>query len=84
MDQELYSINKARMLMGGISRGTLYGLLRTGVLRSVPIGRRRFITAEAIKFFIASASEKDSPGQQCDSPGTQFAALLKTRPPSAA
>ena len=62
MDQELYSINQARMLMGGISRGTLYGLLRSGVLISVPIGRRRFITAEAIKSFIASAAEKDAQG----------------------
>lgn len=62
MDRELYSINQARMLMGGISRGTLYGLLRSGVLISVPIGRRRFITAEAIKSFIASAAEKDAQG----------------------
>lgn len=58
MDQELYSINQAQMLMGGISRGTLYGLLRTGVLRNVPIGRRRFITAEAIKSFIVCVRER--------------------------
>jgi hypothetical protein len=32
-------------LLGGIARNTLYDLLRSGALASVPIGRRRFIPA---------------------------------------
>ncbi len=77
MDQELYSINQARMLMGGISRGTLYGLLRSGVLISVPIGRRRFITAEAIKSFIADA---DAQGCRVIASGRISRLRLKMRP----
>jgi hypothetical protein len=48
MDRELYSIEQARALLGGIARNTLYDLLRSGALTSVPIGRRRFIAAEAL------------------------------------
>ena len=80
MDQELYSINQARMLMGGISRGTLYGLLRSGVLISVPIGRRRFITAEAIKSFIANAAERDAEGCRLIASGRISRLRLKMRP----
>ena len=41
MERELYSIEQARVLLGGIARNTLYDLLRSGALASVPIGRRR-------------------------------------------
>ena len=37
-DRALYSIQEARKLLGGISRNTIYGLLRTGELASVVIG----------------------------------------------
>ena len=56
MDRKLYSIEQARALLGGIARNTLYDLLRSGALASVPIGRRRFIAAEAIAAFVANTS----------------------------
>ena len=56
MNQELYSIEQARALLGGIARNTIYELLRSGELASVPIGRRRFIAASAIASFIATTS----------------------------
>jgi hypothetical protein len=56
MDRELYSIEQARARLGGIARNTLYDLLRSGALASVPIGRRRFIAAEAIAAFVANTS----------------------------
>ena len=55
MDRELYSIEEACRLMGGIAKNTLYRLLRSGALASVPIGRRRFIAAEAIATFVANS-----------------------------
>lgn len=61
MDRELYSIEQARALLGGIARNTLYDLLRSGALASVPIGRRRFISARAIAAFIASTSTTEAP-----------------------
>ena len=61
MAGELYSIEEARALLGGIARNTLYDLLRSGALASVPIGRRRFIAAEAIAAFIANASTTNGP-----------------------
>jgi predicted DNA-binding transcriptional regulator AlpA len=36
-DRVLHSIQEARKLLGGISRNTIYGLLRTGELPSVLI-----------------------------------------------
>jgi hypothetical protein len=61
MDRELYSIEQARALLGGIARNTLYDLLRSGALASVPIGRRRFISARAIAAFIATTSTTEAP-----------------------
>jgi excisionase family DNA binding protein len=40
----------------GISRTNLYELIASGKLKTVKIGRRRFVTVEAIDEFIASLS----------------------------
>ncbi|MDB6100569.1 MAG: hypothetical protein JWO52_568 [Gammaproteobacteria bacterium] len=39
--RELYPIEEARELLGGISRNTIYCIIRSGDLRSVVIGRGR-------------------------------------------
>jgi hypothetical protein len=62
-DRELYSIEEARELLGGISRNTIYGFLRRGDLASVVLGCRRFISAAAIKEFIRTATTKVSPSR---------------------
>jgi len=54
--RELYSIEEARALLGGIARNTIYELMKTASLPSVVIGRRRFVSAESISAFIAGAS----------------------------
>lgn len=60
-DRALYSIQEARKLLGGISRNTIYGLLRTGALASVVVGCRRFISSAAIAEFINRATTTVSP-----------------------
>ena len=60
-DRALYSIQEARKLLGGISRNTIYGLLRTGELASVVIGCRRFISSAAIAEFVARSTTTVSP-----------------------
>lgn len=60
-ERELYSIEEARALLGGIARNTIYELLRTASLPSVVIGRRRFISADSISAFVATASTTVSP-----------------------
>ena len=60
-DRALYSIQEARKLLDGISRNTIYHLLRTGQLASVPIGSRRFISAEAIAELIDRSTTTVSP-----------------------
>lgn len=60
-DRVLYSIKEARHLLGGISLGTLYKLLRSGELESVVVGCRRFISAEAISEFVKNATTTVSP-----------------------
>ena len=46
--RELYSIKEARELLGGISRNSIYELLRSGNLLSVVLGCRRFIAATGV------------------------------------
>jgi hypothetical protein len=60
-DRELYSIEDARALLGGIARNTIYELMRTASLPNVVIGRRRFISADSISAFIATALATVSP-----------------------
>jgi excisionase family DNA binding protein len=62
-DRALYSIQEARKLLGGISRNTIYRLLRTGELASVVIGCRRFISRAAIQEFIQAATTRVSPAR---------------------
>ncbi len=59
----LYSIEEAREILGGISRNSLYDLLRQGKLASTPIGRRRFISAAAIEQYVAAATTSEGPGR---------------------
>jgi len=59
--KDLYTIEEARERLGGISRNTIYKLLRSGKLASVPIGRRRFIPGNAIESFVAVTTTTNSP-----------------------
>lgn len=59
--RELYSIKEARELLGGISRNSIYELLRSGRLASVVLGCRRFIAAAAIAELIAKSTPTISP-----------------------
>jgi hypothetical protein len=60
-DRALYSIQDARKLLGGISRNTIYRLLRTGELASVVIGCRRFISPAAIAELVTRSTTIISP-----------------------
>ena len=60
-DRVLYSIQEARKLLGGISRNSIYKLLRTGQLASVLIGCRRFIASAAIAEYVARSTTTVSP-----------------------
>jgi len=62
-DRALYSIQEARKLLGGISRNTIYQLLRSGELPSVVIGCRRFISAAAITELITRSTTTVSPAR---------------------
>lgn len=62
--RELYSVEEARSLLGGISRVTIYNILNSGELTSVTIGRRRLIPAAAITAFIATASTNTAPSEK--------------------
>ena len=63
MDRALYSIEEARARLGGISRSSLYAILRAGDLPSVVIGCRRFVSAEAIAALIKNSTTFISPSQ---------------------
>ena len=60
-DRALDSIQDARTLLGGISRNTIYRLLRSGELASVVIGCRRFISPAAIAELVVRSTTTISP-----------------------
>ncbi len=63
VERALYSIQDARKLLGGISRNTIYQLLRDGKLASVVIGCQRFVSGDAIAEFIERSTTTVSPSR---------------------
>lgn len=63
VERSLYAIQEARKLLGGISRNTIYQLLRNGQLASVLIGCRRFVSDEAIAELIERSTTTVSPSR---------------------
>ena len=61
IDRALYSIKEARELLGGISRNSIYALMREGRLPSVVLGCRRFISGAAITELIDRSTTRVSP-----------------------
>ncbi len=59
MERALYSIEETRARLDGISRSSLYVMLRAGDLPSVVIGCRRFVSAEAIAALIREFHDID-------------------------
>ena len=54
-----HTITEARQLLGGIAQATIYGLIASGKLRTFKLGRRRFVSGEAIHDYIVCA-ERDT------------------------
>src|SRR6267142_5670668 len=63
MERALYSIEETRARLGGISRSSLYAMLRAGSLPSTVIGCRRFVSAEAIAALTRNSMTSISPSQ---------------------
>jgi excisionase family DNA binding protein len=51
MDKLMYRPIEAAEVLG-VGRTILFGLLKSGRLRSVKLGNRRFITADALQAFV--------------------------------
>ena len=56
-----YSLSEAGDLLGGISRDTIYRLEKSGDLRLVRIGGRRFVPASEIKRLTAVPDKSNLP-----------------------
>jgi excisionase family DNA binding protein len=80
-DRALYSIQEARTLLGGISRNTIYRLLRSGELASVVIGCRRFISLAAIAELVARSTTTISPTLASTRSRLTAQAVLSLAPP---
>lgn len=59
MDKLLYRPKEAAQVLG-IGRTALYELLRTGRIRSLKDGKFRFITADALRDYVARLEEENS------------------------
>ena len=58
---KLLTVEQAAEQLGGVSRSTLYHLIRTGELASVKIGSRRLIPAEAITDYVQTLRVGSTP-----------------------
>jgi predicted DNA-binding transcriptional regulator AlpA len=56
---QLVPIERTQDQLGGISRTTVYGLVKAGHLDKVNIGRRGFITAESIDKYVATLTKEN-------------------------
>lgn len=54
MTRMLYPEDEARALLGGISRSTLYVLIKEGKLTPTKLGRRVFFAADELERYVAS------------------------------
>ena len=50
----LYDITTIQKLLGGISRSTIYELFQSGQLKSVKLGKRRFVPHDEALRYVAS------------------------------
>jgi excisionase family DNA binding protein len=67
MQTLLVDVETARIELGGISRSKLYSVMASGALRSVSLGRRRFIPRQALLDYIQRLSD----GQDADKGGQE-------------
>ncbi len=62
MEQQLLAIwPDAGRALGGLGRTKIYELIASGDLRSVTVGRRRFIPASAITEFVSHLETRRTP-----------------------
>lgn len=54
-------IEEARQVLGGLGRVALYRLINSGALRTFTVGRRRFVSEQAIREFIATREGRAAP-----------------------
>jgi excisionase family DNA binding protein len=57
MDQLMYHPAEAARILG-VGRTALFGLLKSGRLRSVKLGSCRFVTADALRAFVRELEEE--------------------------
>lgn len=58
LDQMLYDVDASCEQLGNIGRVKFYELVKSGELKTVKIGRRRFVSREALETFVASLSNE--------------------------
>lgn len=64
MEQQLLPIYPdTGKALGGLGRTKIYELIGTGELRTVKIGRRRFVPAAAVEEYVARLEERSRVGQ---------------------
>jgi excisionase family DNA binding protein len=61
-ERQLLTIEQTRHALGGVGRTKLYELFASGALRSVRIGRRRFVSPAAIDAYLQSLEDAVAPG----------------------
>ena len=49
----IHTVDEARELLGKMSRGSFYKQVNEGRLRTLMIGRRRYVSADALRKFVA-------------------------------
>ena len=64
MEKRVFSIEES-MEISGLGRDTLYGEINRGNLKTLKIGRRRLIRAEALEAWLEAHEQKTTQAMGC-------------------
>jgi len=62
-ERKLYPVAECRQLLGGIGKTFFYDLVARNELELIKLGRRSYVTAEAIERLITKARRASSPAK---------------------
>ena len=65
MEQLMYRPIEAANLLG-MGRTAVFGLIKSGRLRSIKLGGARFITADALRAFVRELEQESSPHDEAE------------------
>lgn len=66
----LHQIPEAQEILGGMSRSTLYEIIKDGEIAVVKVGRRTYIAGDELERYVRALTKGDEQPGELDDPGS--------------